>query len=83
VVGVVNVPIIHFSVEWWNTLHQGPTVSRLDQPSITADMLWPLIFTFFGFIALFVWMLLNRLRGEIVERERGARWLHETLAQGT
>lgn len=80
VVGVVNVPIIHFSVQWWNTLHQGPTVTRLAQPSITADMLWPLIFTFFGFIALFAWMLLNRLRGEIVEREQGARWLRETLA---
>ncbi len=81
VVGVVNVPIIHFSVEWWNTLHQGPTVTQFDRPSITADMLWPLIFTFFGFIGLFAWMLLNRLRGEIVERELGTRWLRDTLAE--
>ncbi len=82
VVGVVNVPIIHFSVEWWNTLHQGPTVTQLAEPSITMNMLWPLIFTFFGFIALFAWMQLNRLRGEIVEREQGTRWLRETLTEG-
>lgn len=82
VVGVVNIPIIHYSVEWWNTLHQGQTVTQiaaLDEPSITGDMLWPLIFTFFGLTALFGWMLLNRLRGEIVERERDTRWLRESL----
>jgi heme exporter protein C len=85
VVGVVNVPIIHYSVEWWNTLHQGATVTQVtvgEQPTITADMLWPLIFTFVGFVCLFGWMVLNRLRGEIVERERDTRWLRERLAGG-
>jgi heme exporter protein C len=79
VVGVVNVPIIHYSVNWWNTLHQGSTVTRSD-PTITGDMLWPLLFTFFGFGLLFAWMLMNRLRGEIVQRERHTRWLQEYLA---
>jgi heme exporter protein C len=40
-VGVINLPIIKYSVEWWNTLHQGATVSKLGQPSMTADMFWP------------------------------------------
>ena len=80
VVGVVNVPIIHYSVNWWNTLHQGSTVTRLDGPSITADMLWPLLFMLVGFYLLFAWMLMNRLRGEIVERERNTRWLQDHLA---
>src|ERR1041384_492457 len=43
IVGVINVPIVHYSVEWWNTLHQGPTVSRIGKPAITWDMLWPLL----------------------------------------
>ena len=42
-VGVVNLPIIHFSVEWWNTLHQGPTITKFDQPSIAISMLIPLL----------------------------------------
>ncbi|MFT4563517.1 MAG: heme exporter protein C, partial [Gammaproteobacteria bacterium] len=42
-VGTVNLPIIHYSVEWWNTLHQGPTVSKLDAPSIAPSMLLPLL----------------------------------------
>lgn len=78
VVGVVNVPIIHYSVNWWNTLHQGSTITRAD-PTITADMAWPLYFTILGFYLLFGWMLMNRLRGEIVEREPSARWLREYL----
>ena len=82
VVGVVNIPIIHYSVNWWNTLHQGSTITRVD-PTITADMAWPLYFTIFGFYFLFGWMLVNRLRGEIVERERSARWLQERLAGAT
>ena len=42
IVGVVNLPIIHFSVEWWNTLHQGATITKFAKPSIASDMLWPL-----------------------------------------
>ena len=42
-VGVVNVPIIHYSVEWWTSIHQGPSLRKLDAPSIETDMLWPLL----------------------------------------
>ena len=45
IVGFINIPIIHFSVEWWNTLHQGQSVIKLSTPSIAGDMLTPLIIT--------------------------------------
>jgi heme exporter protein C len=82
VVGVVNVPIIHYSVLWWNTLHQGPTVSKLDSPSMATEMLIPFLIMVLGFTCCFCWLLLSRLRGEIVERERDTRWLKEALAGG-
>ncbi|WP_428096929.1 heme ABC transporter permease [Candidatus Rariloculus sp.] len=81
VVGVVNVPIIHYSVIWWNTLHQGPTISRLDGPTITPDMLVPLLLMIAGFTFCFAWLLLSRLQGEIVEREHATRWLRELLQE--
>jgi heme exporter protein C len=82
VVGVVNVPIIHYSVIWWNTLHQGPTITKFDDPSMTTDMLVPFLITMFGFMFFFYWLLLDRLRAEIVAREQGARWLTDLVAGG-
>ena len=81
VVGVVNVPIIHYSVIWWNSLHQGPTISRLDGPTITTDMLVPLLIMIVGFNFFFFWLLLSRLQGEIVEREHSTRWLRELVEE--
>jgi heme exporter protein C len=81
VVGVANVPVIHFSVEWWNSLHQGPTVSRIDSPAMTLDMLIPFLIMVLGFTLSFYWLLLNRLRGEIVERERDTRWIQELVTR--
>jgi heme exporter protein C len=78
VVGVINVPVVHYSVEWWNTLHQGPSVS-LGSSSIAPEMLAPFLINIAGFTLLFYWLLLNGLRGEIVERERDARWLRQLL----
>ncbi|MCT7655275.1 heme ABC transporter permease CcmC [Oceanimonas sp. NS1] len=49
-VGVINLPIIHYSVEWWNTLHRGATITKFDRPSISNDMLWPLLIMIFAFI---------------------------------
>jgi len=77
VVGIVNVPIIHYSVLWWNTLHQGPTISRLDSPAMDTSMLIPFLTMVASFTALFYWLLLRRLQAEIVDRERGTRWLRE------
>jgi heme exporter protein C len=78
VVGIVNVPVIHYSVIWWNTLHQGPSIS-LGSSSIAPEMLAPFLIMVAAFTLLFYWLLLNGLRGEIVERERDARWLRQLL----
>jgi heme exporter protein C len=77
VVGVVNVPIIHYSVEWWNSLHQGPTILRAGGPAMTADMLAPFLIMVLGFTFTFYWLLLRRLQAEIIEREGSARWIRE------
>ncbi|MGK2941552.1 MAG: heme ABC transporter permease [Immundisolibacter sp.] len=76
-VGVVNIPIIHFSVEWWNTLHQPASLTRMDGPAIHPAMLTPLLMMIGGFMVYFVAVLLQRLRCEILEREQQARWLTE------
>jgi heme exporter protein C len=80
VVGVVNVPIIHYSVLWWNSLHQAPSVMKLGKPDMPAAMLVPLLIMLAGFTLLFVYLLLVRLRGEILRRERTASWIGEALA---
>lgn len=79
VVGVVNVPIIHYSVTWWHSLHQAPSVMRLDRPAMPASMLVPLLLMLLGFTLFFVALLLVRLRGEILSRERSASWIREAI----
>jgi heme exporter protein C len=81
VVGVVNVPIIHYSVLWWNTLHQGPTFSGT-RIAMDTSMLIPFLIMLAGFTALFYWLLLRRLQAEIVDRERGTRWLGSLAREG-
>ncbi len=68
IVGAINLPIIKFSVDWWNTLHQPASVMRLDGPTIHPDMLWPLLLTALGFKALFVALLLVRIETELLLR---------------
>ena len=82
VVGVVNVPIIHFSVVWWNSLHQTASVMQFDKPSMDPEMLVPFLIMVAGFTLLFYGLLLRRLQAGIVERESGARWLRD-LVGGT
>ena len=79
IVGVVNVPIIHYSVLWWNSLHQGATVAKLGQPQMPGSMLWPLLAMFLGFMMFFGAVLCIRLRGEVLNRERLATWVREAL----
>jgi heme exporter protein C len=67
-VGAVNIPIIKFSVEWWNTLHQPASVFRLGGPAIAPSMLWPLIVMALAFIMLFVTLYLMAIRNEILRR---------------
>jgi heme exporter protein C len=81
VVGIVNVPIIHYSVLWWNSLHQAPSVMQLAKPTMPPSMLIPLLMMLFGFTVLFVALLLVRLRAEILNRERAASWIREAVTQ--
>ena len=74
-VGVVNIPIIHYSVEWWNTLHQGPTVTKLDKPSIHVSMLVPLLLMAAAFQLYFFTVVLMRARVELLNRERRSEWV--------
>jgi heme exporter protein C len=74
-VGVVNVPIIYFSVQWWNTLHQGASVSLTRAPSMAATMLAGMLVMVFAFWMYSIAVSLARVRRLIVERERGAAWL--------
>lgn len=61
-VGLVNIPIVHFSVNWWYTLHQGPTLSKFAKPSMDASMLWPLLLSIvaFGFVYLYIAAISSR-----------------------
>ena len=65
VVGAINVPIIKFSVDWWNTLHQPASVVKLDGPAIHSSMLIPLLLMACGYTGFYLWMLIVRVRAEI------------------
>ncbi|MDP6791837.1 MAG: heme ABC transporter permease [Arenicellales bacterium] len=80
-VGVVNLPIIHFSVEWWNTLHQGPTLTKFDQPSIALNMLIPLLLMAGAFKFHYLYALLARVRIEILDSERRTAWVNALVSQ--
>src|ERR1700690_404 len=77
IVGVVNVPIIHYSGQWWNWLRQGATVGKFAKPSMPASMLLPLLAMFLGFMCFYGAVLCMRLRGEVLNRERQAAWVRE------
>ena len=79
VVGIVNVPIIRFSVDWWNSIHQAPSVMKMGRPTMPVDMLLPLIVMLVGFTLYFIAVLTVRLRAEILRRERHASWLREVV----
>ncbi len=74
-VGVVNVPIIYFSVKWWNTLHQGASVSLTRSPSMAATMLLGMLLMALGFWMYSIGTSLLRARCIILERERKSEWI--------
>lgn len=78
-VGAVNIPIIHFSVEWWSSLHQGPTLVREGGPAMDVAMLYPLLAMIAGFSLVFGSMLLRRVRTEVLQRERRTRWVRKMV----
>jgi heme exporter protein C len=73
--GVVNIPIIYFSVYWWNTLHQGATVSLTRAPSMASVMLAGMLIMAFAAWFYTIAAILTRVRTIIVERERGTAWV--------
>jgi heme exporter protein C len=81
IVGVINVPIIHYSVMWWNTLHQGPTVTKIDAPSIHLSMLAPLLIMSVAFMVFYATVLLMRARWEVLDQEQRSNWVDDYLEQ--
>jgi len=71
-VGAVNLPVVKFSVDWWNTLHQPASVAKLDGPSVHASMLVPLLTMGIGFTLLFAALTLVRMRSALIERRLAA-----------
>ena len=65
IVGVINIPIIKFSVDWWNTLHQPASVIKINGPTVHPSMLTPLMLMAVGYMALYFWLLFIRTRAEL------------------
>jgi heme exporter protein C len=78
-VGAINIPIIHFSVEWWSSLHQGPTLVKKGGPAMDPAMLYPLLAMILGFTFIFAALLLRRVRTEVLYRERRKRWVRDLV----
>jgi heme exporter protein C len=80
-IGVVNLPIVHFSVEWWNTLHQGATIKLFGKSTMDPAMLPPLIAMTFGTKFWFVGSLLSRTRTALIEIEQGKDWVRRLIGE--
>ncbi len=81
-VGLVDLPIIHYSVYWWNTLHQGATLSVFAKPKMDTSMLYPLLLTLLGFSLYSVWAVLLKTRNEVLLRERRQGWVKQLVERG-
>ncbi len=79
-IGVVNIPIIHYSVVWWNSLHQGATILKLGKPSMSGEMLMPLMINMLGALLLVIGYSLNATRATIIEH-RNQRKLMKQLGE--
>ena len=81
IVGVINVPVIYFSVQWWNTLHQGASISIGRAPSMAATMLLGMILMALGFWMYSIAAVLSRARSIMLERERRTEWVVNEVRQ--
>jgi heme exporter protein C len=79
-VGAINLPIIKFSVDWWNTLHQPASVFRPGGPTIAPSILTPLLVIALAFLLLFVTLHLAAMRNEILRRRVRTMWLMQAHA---
>ena len=85
IVGVVNIPIIKYSVEWWNSLHQTATFKITEKPAMPVEMWLPLLLAVLGFYCFFGAVLLYRMRTEVLKREARSSWVKaevESLVEG-
>ena len=78
-VGLIDIPLIHYSVVWWNTLHQGATLSRFAKPAIASNMLYPLLAMIVAFASYFISIVLIRARAEVLLREYQSAWVRKLL----
>lgn len=78
-VGAVNIPVIHYSVVWWNSLHQGPSVFRDGGPAMPMSMLIPLLLIAFAFKFFYGWLLLLRLHNHILQHSHDFTWQQSML----
>lgn len=81
IAGLIDIPIIHYSVEWWHTLHQGATISKFSKPTIASSMLYPLLSTLVAFYLFYLLFICLAARGEILWRERNANWVRKLLTE--
>lgn len=77
--GAIDIPIVHYSVNWWNTLHQGATISRLAKPAMDNAMLYPLLCMIASFAFYALTLILYRARTEILLREKNTQWVFSLL----
>jgi len=77
IVGVINVPIIYFSVQWWNTLHQGSSINLTKSPAMADIMLKGMLMMALAFWLYSIAVILMRVRREVEDRERNAAWINE------
>lgn len=78
-IGVIDLPIIHYSVYWWHSLHQGSTVLGFHKPELVNSMLTPLLVMFGAFIFYFIVVFSLRVRQEILHREHRSQWIQQLL----
>lgn len=81
-VGIVNLPIVHYSVVWWNTLHQGTTVDLFGKSSIAPSMLWPLLTMALATHLYFFASILGRTRTALLALEGGKQWVRAQMTSG-
>lgn len=80
IVGVVNIPIIKYSVDWWNTLHQPATFKLTEKPAMVPEMWLPLLVMVIGIYCFFAAVVLLKMRNEILLRERKTKWVKSYIS---
>ena len=80
-IGLIDLPIIHYSVYWWQTLHQGSSFPLGKKPLIDHSMLLPLGFMFVGFFLFIFWFVLKTARAELLNREYNSNWVLQIIQE--